>query len=110
MNDQPASPSVISVLASAAALFVGTLAGGAAGGWVGSVGWIEFCLYVDRVRDVPGGDGLMTVGWLYWLVTIPLGIGLGLAGGFGLTYLLLRLRERLAGRRPKVAPQGMTTR
>lgn len=37
------------------------------------------CVLVDRVRGASGGNGVVTVGWLFCFVTIPIGACVGIA-------------------------------
>ena len=37
------------------------------------------CVLIDAARGTEGGDGLVTVGWLFLVVTVPVG---GVIGAF----------------------------
>jgi hypothetical protein len=75
---------VLKILFLGAAIIVG-----AVGGAIGAFFATAFaCGLVDWVRGAGGGDGIVTVGWLFCLITVPIGFFYG--GGFGL-YLATRL-------------------
>ena len=53
--------------------------GVAVGALVASYGTYYACVLVDAVRREGGGNGLVTIGWLFLVLTVPIG---GVVGAF----------------------------
>lgn len=58
-------------------LIAGTLAGAAIGGVLAFYGTFYGCVFIDYLRGKSGGDGILTIGWLFLIVTVPTGAFLG---------------------------------
>jgi hypothetical protein len=48
------------------------------------------CVLIDYINGRSGGDGLVNVGWIFWIGTVPVGALTGLAAAL---YLGLKLQK-----------------
>ena len=71
------------------------LAGAVTGAVAAFYGTGLFCVLVDRVRGAGPGDGLVTVGWLFCVVTVPYGFYLG---GYAAAVVVEAIRSGNASR------------
>ena len=39
------------------------------------------CVLLDYINEKSGGDGMVNVGWIFWIGTVPVGALIGLATG-----------------------------
>ena len=58
--------------------------GAAVGVIVASYGTYYACVLVDKIRGASGGDGIVTIGWLFLILTAPIG---GVVGAFSFVAL-----------------------
>ncbi|NLX97926.1 MAG: hypothetical protein GXY83_17325 [Rhodopirellula sp.] len=73
---------------SVAAQILAGILGAAAGMIAACFATYYTCVLIDRIRGATGGNGLLTIGWLFLVVTAPMG---GLVG----TVLLVMLTRNL---------------
>lgn len=82
------------------------LFGMAAGVVFAFYGTYYLCVAVDMMRGAAVGDGLVTVGWLFCFVTVPLGALLGGSLAFGLVELLLIDRKHRSASQTAMRPES----
>lgn len=57
------------------------LTGATLGFFIAAAGTYYGCMMMDKIEGNTPGNGYMTVGWIFWFITIPIGTIFG--GGFG---------------------------
>ncbi len=74
----------------AAAQVLAGILGAAAGMIAACFGTYYACVLIDTIRGATGGNGLLTIGWLFLVVTVPIG---GLVGAVLLVALTRNLLQ-----------------
>ncbi len=70
------------------------------GGAIGFYGTPYACAWLDDLQGNPAGGGYMTIGWLFWLITIPVGFLIGLVFGIAACLLFVKKPKDRPGLQP----------